>query len=212
MIETWNQYLRQAKAQFANNVVVNFEQPAEEQKQALHGDIVTDLSHFGLIKVSGADAEKFLQGQSTNDVRQVTAKHSQLNAFCSPKGRIIVNFRLFRRDDAYYLFLPQESVAAILKRLQMYVLRAAVKLEDYSDNLLCIGVAGTNSSQILADCLGHAPPAEVNASFTTEQITVLQVPGIQPCYLIFSETMPELWQCINAPSSWSTSMAITRYS
>ena len=197
MLETWNQYLRQTSAQFADNAVINFGSPVEEQKQVLHNDIVADLSHFGLIKASGVDAEKFLQGQSTNDVRQVTANHSQFNAFCNHKGRIIVNFRLFRRDDAFYLFMPQESVATTLKRLKMYVLRAAVKLEDYSDNLVRIGVAGANSSQILTDCLGYAPPAEVNASFTTAQTTILQVPGIQPCYLLFSETMLELWQCLS---------------
>ncbi len=197
MTETWNQYLQQAGAQFKDNAITNFGQPNEERKLALHSDIVTDLGYFGLIKVSGSEAEKFLQGQSTNDVRQVTTTHSQLNAFCSPKGRIIVNFRLFQRGDAYYLLLPLESVAAILKRLQMYVLRAAVKLEDYSDNLLRIGIAGANSSQILADCFGYAPPKEINASFTTDQITVLQVPGIQPRYVIFSETMVELWQYIS---------------
>ena len=196
MTETWTQYLRQTGAQFEDNTVIHFGQPVEEQQQALHSDIVTDLSHFGLIKVSGFDAEKFLQGQFTNDVRQVTTKHSQLSAWCSSKGRIIINFRLLRRDDAYYLLLPSESVATTLKRLQIYILRAAVKLEDVSDSLRSIGVAGANSTQILADCLGYAPPSEIDASLTAEQVTVLRIPGTQPRYVIFSETVQELWQCL----------------
>jgi folate-binding protein YgfZ len=158
-------------------------------------DIITDLSHYGLIKVSGDDAEKFLQGQFTNDVCQVTDKHSQLSAWCSSKGRIIVNFRLFKRDNAYYMLLPRESIATTLKRLQMYVLRAAVKLEEQSDNLLRLGIAGANSTQILTDCLGFAPPAEIDASLTLEQITVLQIPGTQPRYIVCTENPQNLWQC-----------------
>jgi folate-binding protein YgfZ len=93
-------------------------------------NMITKLESFGLIKVSGNDAENFLQGQFTNDVCQVTVEQDQLSAWCSSKGRIIVNFRLFKRDDAYYIILPDDSIAFMLKRLQMYVLRADVKLED----------------------------------------------------------------------------------
>ena len=119
--------------------------------------MITNLSYLGLIKITGDDAETFLQGQFTNDVRQVTDKNSQLSAMCSPKGRVIVNFRLFKRDNAYYLLLPKDSLAATLKRLQMYVLRSKVKLEDASDNLYPIGISG--STQIL----------------TAENLTILKV-------------------------------------
>jgi folate-binding protein YgfZ len=105
-------------------------------------NMITKLESFGFIKVSGNDAENFLQGQFTNDVHQVTTEQSQLSAWCNSKGRIIVNFHLFKRDDAYYLILPKDSIAFMLKRLQMYVLRADVKLENVSDKLSCLGVVG----------------------------------------------------------------------
>ncbi len=196
MRKKWKLYLQENNAQFENNTLIRFGSADEER--SLHGDIISDLSHFGLIKVSGDEAEKFLQGQLTNDVRQVTDNQSQLSAWCSIKGRIIVNFRLFKRDKAYYLFLPQESLAATLKRLQMYVLRAAVKLEEVSDSLVCIGISGSNSTEILTDCLGFAPPTEINGSLTQDQVTVLQIPGIQTRYLVFTENPQNLWQCATA--------------
>jgi len=166
-----------------------------ESQQAPQGDIITDLSYFGLIKVAGFDAENFLQGQFTNDVRQVTAESHQLTAWCTHKGRILVSFRLFKRDDAYYLLLPQDSVDSTIKRLQMYKLRAAVKLEEVSNSLLRIGIAGANSTQILTDCLGEAPPSDMNASLTVNTITVLHIPGTLPRYMVFTETPQALWQC-----------------
>ncbi|RKZ84882.1 MAG: folate-binding protein [Candidatus Parabeggiatoa sp. nov. 1] len=195
MTETWTQYLQKAGARFENHTVIHFGQPDEERQQALHGDIIADLSHLGLIKVTGNDANKFLQGQFTNDVRQVTAKHSQLSAWCSSKGRIQFNFRLFQRDNAYYLLLPRESIESMLKRLRMYVLRANVTLEEVSENLPHFAVAGINSTQILTDCLGFAPPPEMDASLTLNQITVLHIPGPQPRYLVFSETPQNMWEC-----------------
>jgi len=163
-------------------------------QQALHGEVITDLSHFGLIKISGSEAESFLQGQLTNDVRQVTEKQSQLSALCSAKGRLIINFRLFKRDTAYYIVLPQESLDLTLKRLRMYVLRADVKLEEASERLSRIGIAG--GTQHLTDCLGFAPPTEIDGSITSDQITVLRISGESKRYIVFSETLENLSACL----------------
>ncbi|MCK5523663.1 MAG: folate-binding protein YgfZ [Thiomargarita sp.] len=150
-------------------------------------NIITDLSHFGLIQVTGDDAQTFLQGQFTNDVRQVTAEKHQLNAWCTHKGRILISFRLLKRDNAYYLLLPQDSVASTIKRLHKYILRSAVKLEDVSDNLPRFGIAGVNSTKILTECLGYAPPSDVGASLTTDKVTVLTIQ--EKRYIVLGETV-----------------------
>jgi tRNA-modifying protein YgfZ len=195
MTETWTHYLQKNGAQFENNTIIDFGQPEEERQQAVKGNIITHLSHFGLIKMTGNEVVKFLQGQFTNDVKQVTAQQSQLSAWCNAKGRIMVNFRLFKRDEAYYLLLPQESLENILKRLRMFVLRADVKLEPVSETLFCLGMAGTKSTQILTECLGFAPPTEIDASITANHITILTIRGPQPRYLLFTETPQTLWEC-----------------
>jgi hypothetical protein len=193
MIEQWQQYLQQNGAQCEKNVVLHFGSPEQERQAALQGDVLTDLSYFGVIKVSGSDAAKFLQGQLTNDVRQVNANQSQLTAWCNPKGRIIVNLRLFKRQDAYYLFLPQASVEMTLKRLRMYILRAAVQLEDVSHQLIRLGIAGKQSASLIADSLKCTPPAAINASLTLEASTVIRVQGAQPRYLLFTEMPQIIW-------------------
>ncbi len=193
MIEQWQRYLQQNGAQFEENVVLHFGSPVIERQAALQSDILTDLSYFGIIKISGSDAAKFLQGQLTNDVLQVNTDQSQLSAWCNPKGRIIVNFRLFKRQDAYYLFLPQASVEMTLKRLRMYVLRAAVQLEEVSHQFVRLGIAGEQSVSLIADSLNCTPPTSINASLTLETATIIRVQGVQPRYLLFTETPQTLW-------------------
>ena len=98
---------------------------------ALTGNAVFDLhEHLALIAVDGADAESFLQGQLSNDVRQVSATRAQLSAWCSPKGRVLSTFLLFRHGDRLMLQLPASLLEKTLARLRLFVLRARVSLED----------------------------------------------------------------------------------
>ena len=104
-----------------------------------------DLSHLGLIAVCGEDAETFLQGQLTVDVRAVTATRSELAGYCSPKGRMLALVRVLRLADGFYLQLPRERVADTLKRLRLFVMRAKVTLDDRSDGPIRIGCSGSGA-------------------------------------------------------------------
>lgn len=138
-------------------------------------DWICDLSHYGLIAAAGPDTETFLQGQLTCDLRQVTPQHSRLGAWCSPKGRMLVIFRLFRRDDVYYLRLPRAQADAILKRLQLYVLRAKTTLKQ--DNALVgLGVAGDQAAARLQELVGVLP-AQTDETAAAQDLTVIRVPG-----------------------------------
>lgn len=114
----------------------------EPELRVVADDVLcSTLSHRGLIVVRGPDADQPLQGQLTCDVREATLKRSLLGAYCSPKGRALACFRLFRRNDGLYLELPRDLVSPTLARLSnMYC--AKVTLEDASDHLVCLGIAG----------------------------------------------------------------------
>ena len=90
---------------FQSFTVGSFGNPERERRIAHTGDLFCDLSHFGIISAYGDDAAEFLQAQFTNDINQVDETHSQLSALCSPKGRMLCNFRIFRREQTYYLVM-----------------------------------------------------------------------------------------------------------
>ena len=107
-------------------------------------------SHYGLIKVSGIDAEKFLQGQFTCDVASVTHGEHCLGAHCNPKGRIISLFRLFYFQNAYYLLLPRNMVAIAEAALKKYAIFFKSEISDASDTLAIAGFMDTPQDQITA--------------------------------------------------------------
>jgi folate-binding protein YgfZ len=152
-------------------------------RAALSDDIGCDLSHLGLIAVCGPDSETFLQGQLTCDVRQVTPEHSLIGAYCSPKGRALASFRLFRRGDDFYLELPRPMVEPTLARLRKYVLRAKTALEDASDALARIGVAGPDAARLLAaQTTDSVTGMAAGDALASNDVTVICLPGPIPRY------------------------------
>jgi folate-binding Fe-S cluster repair protein YgfZ len=120
---------------------------------------LTDLSHLGLIAVGGPEATDFLQGQVSNDVRELSDTHTQLSSHCSPKGRMLANFRLLRIEQSLFLVLPRSQMPALLKRLRMFLLRADVTIDDASDALVCFGIIGDCADAALAAHFGTLPEA-----------------------------------------------------
>ncbi len=155
-----------------------------EFEAVLNADIVTVLSDYGLIKVVGDDAETFLHAQFTNDLQQgVNENSSQLSTYCSPKGRILALFRIFKANDAYYLSMPRELIEATHKRLSMFVLMSKVTLTDESDSISQLGVSGPNSEQKLMAMVGQ-PPEAINQVVTNENISIIRIPGPHPRFQI----------------------------
>lgn len=176
MNSDWLAFLTQSGAIHDDDRGLHFGDPERELRLASQADILCDLSHRGLISAQGSDALAFLQGQFTNDARQVTLQQSQLSGYCNPKGRLLACFRLFQRDTGYYLEMPREILDQIHKRLSMYVLRAKVTLANASDELLTIGLAGPSAENLLQETVA-APPAQIDQAVQTQAITVIRLPG-----------------------------------
>jgi folate-binding protein YgfZ len=153
------------------------------------GTVLCDLAYQGLIGVSGADAASFLQGQFTSDVREVTPGHSQLSAWCTPKGRVLACFRLFQREDAYYLRLPQGLVGTVLERLRKYRLRAQVILVEVGAEWGRLGLTGADAGTVLATALGDVP-ARVDEVTHARELTVIRLPGEQPRFEVHGPAAP----------------------
>lgn len=114
------------------------------------------LPHLGVIRAEGEDAAQFLHGQLTQDFSLLGLSEARLAAFCSAKGRMQASFIAFKRSHHEILLVcSRDLLAATLKRLSMFVLRAKVKLSDASSDLALYGLAG-EAVQALAPG-PHAP-------------------------------------------------------
>lgn len=194
MITEWKTYLESDGAVIKDDLIAHFGNLSQENEIAATTEVIADLSHMGLIAAHGVDTQTFLQGQLTNDVMEVTAQHSQLSGYCSPKGRLLTIFRLFFSNDRYYLQLPAELVQPIIKRLGMYVLRSKVVLEDASHTLVHFGLSGPKSDALLKEIAGESPK-DIDQVIEINKVIIIRIPGIQLRYELFGPVneMKQLW-------------------
>jgi tRNA-modifying protein YgfZ len=103
--------------------------------------------HWAVLEAQGADAAQFLHNQLSQDVLLLPVGQARLAAFCNAKGRMQASFILLKLNaDRVLLVLRQDLMAATLKRLSMFVLRAKVSLRDASADWCLQGLLGDAAS------------------------------------------------------------------
>lgn len=193
----WQTFLSTQGAIFNEGVVQSFGQPQLELQAAGQQNILADISHLGILEISGEDAVTFLQGQVTNDVKQLNGHTSQYAGYCTPKGRLLALFLAFAHADHLHLQMPAELIEPIMKRLKMYVMRSKVSIIDKSADIVCLGLAGPSADKQLQNLLG-ACPNEAHALITLEKATLLRLPDALPRFLIFTNAThaENIWQAL----------------
>ena len=77
---TWQSYLQSRNAVINDGRVVSYGDAAAELASVRSGTVLADLSHFGLIHFSGEDAQSFLQGQVSCDVKAINPSATRSTA------------------------------------------------------------------------------------------------------------------------------------
>jgi tRNA-modifying protein YgfZ len=155
---SWLDFLRQSGAKIAEGSEIEisgFGTNSAPDGQA--ENFIAPLTDLGLISVTGEDAATFLHNQLTNDVEHLGARDVRLAAYCSAKGRMLASLLIWKAGDEILLQLPRQLQAAIQKRLQMFVLRAKVKLVDVSGERPIFGLAGTQAQRALRAYFAELP-------------------------------------------------------
>jgi hypothetical protein len=104
------------------------------------------LDNRSLLKVSGSDAESFLQAQLSNNIEQLDNSSIQLNAYCQHQGKMLALFWVMRSNDDFLLSFPLDLLEIIKSRLQMFVIMSDVTIDDVTDDYLQIGVIDENQN------------------------------------------------------------------
>jgi len=115
---------------------------------------------LGLLGFSGPDAEKFLQGQLSNDLGELPPGTLQLSSWNSAKGRMLATLLIWRDGAESFRALVAADLAETLrKRLSMYVLRSRVTVADLSPSHALLGAGGVNAGDAVRAAFGKAPAA-----------------------------------------------------
>jgi hypothetical protein len=165
-----------------------------ESTQSVHAAL---LPFLGVLRVGGADAVRFLQGQLTNDVQLLGDGRTQLAAYNTPQGRVIALLRLHQGDDAIYALLPTELLERVSALLRRFVLRSKVDLQIAAD--LQVGWIGTAALSPSMDAAAYDATRTVSALPSTTSTHVVSfdyAPGRQVIAV-----PPDAWRSITGLSA-----------
>lgn len=129
------------------------------------------LDDWAVTRAVGVDAEKYLQGQLTADITEVTASQHTLCAHCDGKGKMWSNVRLFRDEQGFGLILRRSVRAQQLAALKKYAVFSKVTLSEDDDSVL-LGLAGEGARAALASVIPQLPDQDTPV-IRHEQITIL---------------------------------------
>lgn len=181
MPEDWNRFLAEAAP-----AALRQDAPSPDAAglhAARSGAFICDLSAYALASALGPDAETFLQGQLSNDVKSLAASRVQLAAYNTPKGRMLASVILWRSRGGFLIQCPQSIAEPFFKRLSMFVMRSKVKIANVSSQTVRFGLGGPTAADCLraADLPCPAADFDVVQQFAEEgsvdDLQVIRLPG-----------------------------------
>lgn len=186
-LQQWQQFLQESAKQNPIGTISDI---------SINDTVLCDLSHLGLLQIEGADAFTFLQGQVTNDVKQLDGHRAHYTGYCNPKGRLLALFLAFSHQNHVHLQMPKALIESIAKRLKMYVMRSKVEIQDVSESVIKIGLYGPNAAELL-NTIFTTVPQNAYELVTLDNAAIVKLPGDKPRFEIFTDIA-------NAPAIWNT--------
>ncbi len=115
----------------------------------------------------------FVHGQVSNDVRGLPTPGMCRSAILNAKGQVEYDIRIYRREADLYIHAHAGLGAALLERLQRYVVFDDVKLSDITDKIsvyhvshdIAAGLGFTDAVQLLPSDFGTLLIASVARGF-----------------------------------------------
>lgn len=114
------------------------------------------LSDRSVLRVTGEDAHKLLQGVITNNLDRAqsgTAIHAGL---LSPQGKILFEFFVVTAGDGYFIEVVRDKAADLVKRLGFYRLRAKVEIAEAPE--FSVAAAWDGEARAPAGAIAYGDP------------------------------------------------------
>ena len=106
---------------------------------------IINLKQYRIIEASGAEVEKYLQGQLTCDVSKLEIGQSTITAHCDPKGKVSSIFRLIRLStEQFYLLIRVDLLPEALEQLKKYAVFSKITFSHIDTQV--IGIIGENTN------------------------------------------------------------------
>jgi folate-binding protein YgfZ len=116
----------------------------------LHGAAIFDLGWQAKLLIGGKDRTRWLNGMITNNIRDLTLGRGVYAFILTPQGRNQGDLTAYNRGDHLVATTDREQLEKVTAVLKKYIIMDKVEIEDISDKLVSIGIAGPKAAETVA--------------------------------------------------------------
>jgi folate-binding protein YgfZ len=115
-----------------SGVAAHYGDPLREQRQLAAGVGFVDLSHRGVVRISGADRLSWLHNLTTQTLERLTAGVGAQALILSPQGHVEHHLQLVDDGDAVWIHVERADVAPLVDFLTSMRFMLRVEVDDVS--------------------------------------------------------------------------------
>ncbi|MFT7109279.1 MAG: folate-binding protein YgfZ [Psychrobacter glaciei] len=135
--------------------------------------VLAPIDNRTVLSITGPDSAKFMQGQFTCNLQEITDTQFRLGACCNAKGRMIANFTIGKHSDGFLMAIDKSLAEQLQAHLKKY--KVFFKTEFQASNYVMAGIKGANASALLTNILGGCPTEDFG-QYSFKQGIVTQLP------------------------------------
>lgn len=129
--------------------------PDEQQDKGESAQLMW-LNRYQLLRVSGPDSERFLQGQLSCDLRDIQTDTARWGTYNNPKGRMHASFLISAAPDqsnSYHMRMAADVAGHCREVLARYIVFSKAEVESLAEEWLVFGVTGSAARATLESVL-----------------------------------------------------------
>src|SRR5680860_107334 len=129
-------------------VAAHYGNPMIEQRTLLAGRAVVDLSHHGVLEVSGPDRLSWLNSLSSQELRGLAAGASTETLLLDPTGRLQYAMRVLDDGVSAYLLLEAEELPGLKAWLEKMRFTLRVEITELTETYAVIGTMAAEPASL----------------------------------------------------------------
>src|SRR5256885_828048 len=130
-------------------VVGHYGDPLAEHAALRDAAGILDLGFRSRLCLTGADRQKFLNGQVTNNVKDLKAGEGCYAALVNAKGRMQSDLNIYILADEILLDFEPGYGATVAQRLEKYIIADDVQVVNVAAHYGLISVQGPEASEVI---------------------------------------------------------------
>jgi folate-binding protein YgfZ len=135
-------------------IPLSYTNPVEEYWAIRNHSGMVDLSHIGLLRVTGRDKLSFLNGLLTNEILKMKEGTGIRSALLNTKARVLADLYLYAREDDLLVDTGDVPGASVRDILERFIITEDVQVKDVTSEFVHLTLQGQQAAGNVRDLFG----------------------------------------------------------